>query len=124
MRLGTRLDPRAKERLRRVSSSGGNEFVSRLTEGPVRTESDRPKADAEPLVLDDLVGAAVLGGGVGVGSGSTNLTRQGSQPLREDRKRRGRERKTSASIGYRQGWGAWGEELADTGSFFCQPLTW
>ena len=68
-----RLDPRAKERLRRVSSSGGNEFVSRLTEGPVRTESDRPKADAEPLVLDDLVGAAVLGGGVGVGSGSTNL---------------------------------------------------
>ena len=47
MRLGTRLDPRAKERLRRVSSSGGNEFVSRLTEGPVRTESDRPKADAE-----------------------------------------------------------------------------
>ena len=77
MRLGTRLDPRAKERLRRVSSSGGNEFVSGLTEGPVRTESDRPKADAEPLVLDDLVGAAVLGGGVGVGAGSTYLTRQG-----------------------------------------------
>ena len=71
MRLGTRLDPRAKERLRRVSSSGGDEFVSRLTEGPVRTESDRPKADVEPLVLDDLVGAAVLGGGVGVGSGMT-----------------------------------------------------
>ena len=69
MRLGTRLDPRAEERLRRVSSSGGDEFVSRLTEGPVRTESDRPKADVESLVLDDLVGAAVLGGGVGVGSG-------------------------------------------------------
>ena len=65
MRLGTGLDPRAEERLRRVSSSGGDEFVSRLTEGPVRTESDRPKADVEPLVLDDLVGAAVLGGGVG-----------------------------------------------------------
>ena len=77
MRLGTRLDPRAKERLRRVSSSGGDEFVGRLTEGPVRTKSDRPKADVESLVLDDLVGAAVLGGGVGVGSGSTNLTRQG-----------------------------------------------
>ena len=62
MRLGTRLDPRAEERLRRVSSSGGDEFVSRLTEGPIRTKSDRPKADVEPLVLDDLVGAAVLGG--------------------------------------------------------------
>ena len=37
MRLGTRLDPRAEERLRRVSSSGGDEFVSRLTEGPIRT---------------------------------------------------------------------------------------
>ena len=60
MRLGTRLDPRAEERLRRVSGSGGDEFVSRLTEGPVRTEGDRPKADAEPLVLDDLVGAAVV----------------------------------------------------------------
>ena len=68
MRLGTRLDPRAKERLRRVSSSGGDEFVGRLTEGPVRTKSDRSKADVESLVLDDLVGAAVLGGGVGVGS--------------------------------------------------------
>ena len=55
MRLGTRLDPRAKERLRRVSSSGGDEFVGRLTKGPVRTESDRPKADAEPLVHDDLM---------------------------------------------------------------------
>ena len=77
MRLGTRLDPRAKERLRRVSSSGGDEFVGRLTKGPVRTESDRPKADVESLVLDDLVGAAVLGGGVGVGTSSTNLTRQG-----------------------------------------------
>ena len=55
MRLGTWLDPRAEERLRRVSSSGGDEFVSRLTEGPVRTERDRPKADVEPLVLDDLV---------------------------------------------------------------------
>ena len=74
MRLGTWLDPRAKERLRRVSSSGGDEFVSRLTEGPIRTKSDRPKADVESLVLDDLVGAVVLGGGVGVGSGSTNLT--------------------------------------------------
>ena len=39
MRLGTRLDPRAEERLRRVSSSGGDEFVSRLTEGPIRTKS-------------------------------------------------------------------------------------
>ena len=27
VRLGTRLDPRAEERLRRVSSSGGDEFV-------------------------------------------------------------------------------------------------
>ena len=72
MRLGTRLDPRAKERLRRVSSS---EFVSRLTEGPVRTESDRPKADVEPLVLDNLVGAAVFGGGVGVGVSGACLRR-------------------------------------------------
>ena len=48
MRLGTRLDPRAKERLRRVSSSGGNEFVSRLTEGPVRTESDKKRTGLFP----------------------------------------------------------------------------
>ena len=61
MRLGTGLDPRAKERLRRVSSSGGDEFMSRLTEGPIRTKSDRPKADVESLVLDDLVGATILG---------------------------------------------------------------
>ena len=66
MRLGTRLDPRAKERLRRVSSSGGDEFVSRLTKGPIRTKSDRPEADVETLVLDDLVGATILGGSVGV----------------------------------------------------------
>ena len=72
MRLGTRLDPRAEERLRRVGSSGGDEFVSRLTEGPVRTESDRPKADVESLVLDDLVGVAVLGGGVGFASHFSN----------------------------------------------------
>ena len=71
MRLGTRLDPRAKERLRRVSSSGGDEFVSRLTKGPIRTKSDRPEADVETLVLDDLVGATILGGGVRVGSGNT-----------------------------------------------------
>ena len=80
MRLGTRLDPRAKERLRRVSSSGGNEFVSRLTEGPVRTESDRPKADAEPLVLDDLVGAAVLGGGVPTWGTFGPLIERGTYP--------------------------------------------
>ena len=55
MRLGTRLDPRAKERLRRVSSSGGDEFVSRLTKGPIRTKSDRPEADVETLVLDDSI---------------------------------------------------------------------
>ena len=47
MRLGTRLDPRAEERLRRVSSSSGDEFVSRLTEGPVRTES---RANARMLI--------------------------------------------------------------------------
>ena len=73
MRLGTRLDPRAEERLRRVSSSGGDEFVGRLTEGPVRTKSDRSKADVESLVLDDLVGAAVLGGGVGDERSETSL---------------------------------------------------
>ena len=63
MRLWVRLDPRAKERLRRVSSSGGDEFVSRLTKGPIRTKSDRLEADVETLVLDDLVGATILGGG-------------------------------------------------------------
>ena len=55
-----RVATRAEERLRRVSSSGGDEFVGRLTGGPVRTKSDRSKADVESLVLDDLVGAAVL----------------------------------------------------------------
>ena len=52
MGFGTRPNPRVEERLRGVSGGSGDELVSRLTEGPVRTESDRPKADAEPLVLD------------------------------------------------------------------------
>ena len=73
MRFGTRLNPRVEERLRGVSGGSGDELVGRLTEGSIRTEGDCLEADAELLVLDDLVGAAVLGGGVGVGSGSTNL---------------------------------------------------
>ena len=60
MRLWTRLDPRAKERLRGVSSGGSDELMGGLTEGSIRTKGDRAKADVEPLVLDDLVGAAVL----------------------------------------------------------------
>ena len=71
MRLWTRLDPRAKERLRGVSGGDSDELMGRLTEGPIRTKGDRAKADVEPLVLDDLVGATILGGSVGVSSGST-----------------------------------------------------
>ena len=73
MRLGTRLDPRAEEGRRGISGGGSNKLVGGLTEGSIRTKGDRAKADGEPLVLDDLVGAAILGGGVGVGAGSTYL---------------------------------------------------
>ena len=38
--------------------------MGRLTEGSIRTEGDCLEADAELLVLDDLVGATVLGSGV------------------------------------------------------------
>jgi len=34
--------------------------VGRLTEGSIRTKSDRPEPDVEPLVVDDLGSAAVL----------------------------------------------------------------
>ena len=60
MRLGTRLDPRAEEGVRGISSGGGDKLVGRLTEGSIRTKSDRPEPDVEPLVVDDLGGAAVL----------------------------------------------------------------
>ena len=77
MRLGAGRDPRVEERLRGVSGSCGNELVGRLTKRTVRTEGDRAEAYVEPLLVDDLVGPAVLGGGVGVGARSTNLTRHG-----------------------------------------------
>ena len=60
MRFGTRLNPRVEERLRGVSGGSGDELVGRLTEDSIRTEGDCLEADAELLVLDDLVGAAVL----------------------------------------------------------------
>ena len=47
------------------------------TKRAVRSEGDRFEADAEVLVLDGLVRAAVLGVSVAVGAGSTYLTRQG-----------------------------------------------
>ena len=34
-------------------AGSGDELVSRLTEGSIRTEGDRLEADAELLVLDD-----------------------------------------------------------------------
>ena len=40
------------------------------TKRAVRSEGDRFEADAEVLVLDGLVRAAVLGGSVAVGAGS------------------------------------------------------
>ena len=79
MRLGPGSHPRAEEGLWGVCSGGSNELVSRLTERTIRTESDRLEADAKPLVLDDLVGPAVLGGGVGVGAGSTYLAAIGAK---------------------------------------------
>ena len=71
MRLGPGSHPRAEEGLGGVRSGGSNELVSRLTERTIRTKSDCLEADAQVLVADDLVGPAVLGGGVGVGAGST-----------------------------------------------------
>ena len=47
------------------------------TKRAIRSECDRFETDAEVLVLDGLVRAAVLGGSVAVGAGSTYLTRQG-----------------------------------------------
>ena len=75
MRLGAGGDPRVEERLRGVSGSCGYEFVGRLTKRTVCTEGDRPEAYVEPLLVDDLRGTAVLGGGVGVGARSTNCAR-------------------------------------------------
>ena len=49
MRFGTRPNPRVEERLRGVSGGSGDELVSRLTEGSIRTEGDRLEADAELL---------------------------------------------------------------------------
>ena len=66
MRLGPGSHPRAEEGLGGVRSGGSNELVSRLTERTIRTKSDCLEADAQVLVADDLVGPAVLGGGVGV----------------------------------------------------------
>ena len=77
MRLGPGSHPGAEEGLGGVCSGFSDELVSRLTERTIRTESDRLEADAQVLVVDNLVGPAVLGGGVGVGAGSTYLTRQG-----------------------------------------------
>ena len=45
MRLGTRLDPRAEEGGRGISSGGGYKLVGRLTEGSIRTKSDRPEPE-------------------------------------------------------------------------------
>ena len=47
------------------------------TKRAVRSEGDRFEADAEVLVLDGLVRAAVLGGSVAVGAGSTYQVRLG-----------------------------------------------
>ena len=59
MRLGTRLDPRAEEGGRGISSGGGYKLVGRLTEGSIRTKSDRPKPNVEPLVeLSSMILAA------------------------------------------------------------------
>ena len=77
MRLGTRPNPRVEERLWGVSGGSGDELVSRLTEGSIRTKGDRPEPDVEPLVVDDLGGAAVLRRCVCVGGNTTYLTRQG-----------------------------------------------
>ena len=73
MRLGPGSHPGAEEGLGGVCSGFSDELVSRLTERTIRTKSDCLEADAQVLVADDLVGPAVLGGGVGVGAGSTYL---------------------------------------------------
>ena len=79
MLLGARTDPRTEHWARGVSSGGCNEFVSSLTKRTVRTKCNRFEPDGEALLFDDLVRSAVLGGSgsVGVGAGSTYLTRQG-----------------------------------------------
>ena len=77
MRLGTRPDPRAEEGWWGISGGGSDKLVGRLTEGSIRTKSDRPEPDVEPLVVDDLGRAAVLGRRVCVGGDTTHLTRQG-----------------------------------------------
>ena len=47
--------------------------MGRLTEGSIRTKSDRPEPDVEPLVVDDLGRAAVLGRRVCVGGDTCPL---------------------------------------------------
>mgnify|MGYP005717701609 CR=1 FL=1 len=81
VRFGPGFHPGTKERLGGICGGSRDELVSRLTERTIGTESDRLEADAQVLVVDNFVGPAVLGGGVGVGAGSTYLTE--IQPLEE-----------------------------------------
>ena len=71
MRLGTGSDPGAEEGWRGIGRGSSNKLVGRLTEGSIRTKSDRPEPDVEPLVLDDPCGPAVLRRGIRVGGNTT-----------------------------------------------------
>ena len=76
MLLGAGSYPRAVHWARGVSCGGCNELVRCRTKRTIRTKGNSLEANVEALLLDDLVRAAILGGGVRISASGTHLTRQ------------------------------------------------
>ena len=72
MLLRGRSHPRAVHWARGVSCGGCDELVRCRTKRTVRTEGNSLEANVEALLLDDLVRAAILGGGVRISAGGTS----------------------------------------------------
>ena len=76
MLLGAWPHPRAKHWARGVSSGGFDEAVGGLPKSTICPKGDRLETNVKLFAFDDRMSPAVLGGGVRIGAGSTNLTRQ------------------------------------------------
>ena len=83
MLLGAGSYPRAVHWARGVSCGGCDESVCRRTKRTIRTKGNCLEANVESLLFDDLVRAAVLGGGVRI-SASAWLCRSPTKPSAAD----------------------------------------